>query len=184
MQFHYWFNDHRSRVIALVASGRNRDTDAAYQAEQGLQVEHQFESFLLGRVGYEHVVATDGGPFFENRALLDQTFRLHLPLQLIVDNRFREELRWLNTGFSVRLRERIQVNRDFKVRGYTLTPYGSAEIFFDTRYGGFSRYRLTFGVTLPIFRGVSIEPYFVRQEDWLPGNAPTNALGLTLVWAF
>jgi hypothetical protein len=184
LQVHYWFNDHRSRVIALVASGRNRDTDATYQAEQGLLFEHQFTSYFLGRAGYEHVSATDGGEFFENRALLEQTFRLYLPWQVIGEYRTREDLRWLNTGFSARLRERLQVSRDFTIDRYTFTPYASAEVYFDTRYGTFSRYRLQLGVTLPITRSSSIEPYVVRQDDWIPNGVLTNAFGLTLVYAF
>ena len=104
-QLQYWFNDHQSRLIGLVASGRNRDTDATYQAEQGVQLEHQFTSYFLGRVGYEHASATDGSGFFENRALLEQTFRLYLPAQVIAEYRTREDFRWLNSGFSARLRE-------------------------------------------------------------------------------
>ncbi len=184
IQLQHWFNDHQSRVIALAASGRNRDTDATYQAEQGLLFEHQFASYFLGRVGYEHVSGTDGSAFTEQRALLEQTFRLYLPAQVITEYRTREDLRWLNTGFSARLRERLQVSRDFTIDGYKFTPYGSAEVYFDTRYGTFSRYRLTLGVTLPITRNLNIEPYVVRQDDWLPSGVLTNALGLTLTYAF
>ena len=103
---------------------------------------------------------------------------------MIAEYRTREDFRWLNSGFSARLRERIQVSRDFTIRDYTFTPYGSAEVYFDTRYGTFSRYRLTLGVTLPITRNVSIEPYVVRQDDWIPNGVLTDALGLTLVYAF
>lgn len=184
VQLNYWFDGHRSRAIAMMSTGRNRDTDTSYQAEQGLTFEHRFTDYFLGRIGYRHAASTDGGPFTENRLLLEQTFRLHLPAKVIAEYRTREDLRWLNTGFSARLRERIQVQRDFTIDDYTFTPYASAEVFFDTRYGTFSRYRLTLGVTLPITRNLSIEPYLVRQDDWVPVGVLTNALGLTLIAAF
>jgi len=91
---------------------------------------------------------------------------------------------WFDTGFSVWLRERIQVARDFTIADYTFTPYTSAEVYFDTRYGTFSRYRLTLGVTLPIDRYISVEPYLVRQVDWVPAGVITNALGFTVIAAF
>jgi hypothetical protein len=183
-QLHYWFDDHRSRAIAMASISRNRDSDTSTQAEQGLTFEHQFTGYFLGRIGYRHGAATDGGAFAENRLLTEQTFRLHLPSKVITEYRTREDFRWLNTGFSMRLRERIQVQRDVTIDDYTFTPYASAEVFFDTRYGTFSRYRLTLGVTLPIARHLSIEPYLVRQDDWLPTGVLTNALGLLLIAAF
>jgi hypothetical protein len=184
VQLHYWFDDHRSRVIAMASTSRNRDSDTSFQAEQGLTFEHRFTDFFAGRLGYRHGAATDGGAFTESRVLTEQTFRLNLPSTAIAEYRTREEFRWLNTGFSTRLRERLQVQRDFAIDDYTFTPYASAEVFFDTRYGTINRYRLTLGITLPITRQLSVEPYLVRQNDWVPTGVLTNALGFTVIAAF
>jgi len=184
VQLHYWFDDHRSRVIAIASTSRNRDSDTAYQAEQGLTFEHQFEPYFLGRIGYRHGSATDGSGFYENRLLTEQTFRIYLPSKVIAEYRTREDFRWLNTGFSMRLRERGQVQRDFTIGNYTFTPYGSAEVTFDTRYSTFSRYRLTLGVTLPLVHHLSVEPYLVRQVDWVPTGVITNALGFLVIATF
>lgn len=184
LQLHYWFDDHRSRAIAMSSVSRNRDSDTSTQAEQGLTFEHRFADYFAARLGYRHGAATDGGSFSENRALAEQTFRLDLVSKVIAEYRTREEFRWLNSGFSVRLRERLKVRRDFTIADYTFTPYTSAEVFFDTRYGTFNRYRLTLGVTLPITRQLSVEPYLVRQNDWLPHGVLTNALGLNVIAQF
>jgi hypothetical protein len=184
VQLHYWFNEHRSRAIAMASVSRNRDSDRNTQAEQGLTFEHQFTDYFLSRLGYRHGSAVDGGAYYENRLLAEQTFRLHLPSDVIVEARTREDFRWLNSGFSVRLRERIQVQRDFVIDDYRFTPYASVEVTFDSRYGQFSRYRLTLGVTLPITHHFSIEPYLVRQVDWVPSWVNTNAIGLTFIAAF
>jgi len=184
VQLHYWFDDHRSRAIAMASVSRNRDSDTSFQAGQGLTFEHRFTDYFAGRLGYRHGAATDGGAFTENRALAEQTFRLDLALKVIAEYRTREEFRWLNSGFSVRLRERLKVRRDFTIGDYAFTPYASAEVFFDTRYGTFNRYRLTLGVTLPITRQLSIEPYLVRQNDWVPTGVLTNALGFKVIAQF
>lgn len=184
VQAHYWFNEHRSRAILMTSLSRDRDNIGTFQAEQGLTFEHQFTDWFLGRIGYRHGSSTEGGPFYENRLLLEQTFRVALPAKTFIDYRTRTDFRWLNDGFFVRLRERMQVFRDFEIAGYTFTPYGSAEVFFDTRVGAFNRYRLTAGVTLPIDKHVSVEPYFTRQVDYGPVGAITNALGFILTMAF
>ncbi|TAJ91048.1 MAG: DUF2490 domain-containing protein [Reyranella sp.] len=95
----------------------------------------------------------------------------------------REDFRWLDSGFAVRLRERLQVQRDVTIGNYTFTPYTSAEVFFDTRYGQFARYRLTLGTTFPIDKHISVEPYLIRQVDWVPSGVITNALGFILIMA-
>lgn len=184
VQAHYWFNEHRSRAILMASLGRNRDTDTSYQAEQGLTFEHRFTDHFLGRIGYRHGSATDGGAFYENRLLTEQTIRLYLPSAVIAELRTREDFRWLNSGFSVRLRERLQLQRDVTVFDYTFTPYASAEIFFDSRFGDFARYRMTAGVTLPIRRHIYVEPYYVRQIDTAPAPIITNAIGLIGIVAF
>jgi hypothetical protein len=183
-QVHYWFNEHRSRAILMGSLSRDRESIGTYQAEQGLTFEHQFAPWFLGRIGYRHGSSTDGGPFTENRLLLEQTFRVALPATTFIEYRTRTDFRWLNDGFFVRLRERIQVFRDFEIAGYTFTPYTSAEVYFDTRVGAFNRYRLTLGANFPIDKHVSVEPYLVRQVDWAPVGAITNALGFILIMAF
>jgi hypothetical protein len=184
VQAHYWFNEHKSRAILMGSLSRDRESRSTFSAEQGLTFEHQFTSFFLGRIGYRHGSSTEGGAFTENRLLTEQTFRLYLPSKVIADYRTREDFRWLNDGFFVRLRERIQVQRDVTIDDYTFTPYGSAEVFFDTRYSQFARYRLILGANFPIDKHVSVEPYLVRQVDWVPAGVITNALGFILIMAF
>lgn len=183
LQYHHWFDD-RTRAIAMTAVSRDLAAASSYQAEEGLTLEHRFADFFLGRIGYRHGGATDGDPFNENRLLVEQTFRLHLPSKVIAEYRTREDFRWLDTGFSMRLRERLQVQRDVTIDAWTFTPYASAEVYFDTRYDQFSRYRLTAGVTLPVDRHFSVEPYLVRQVDYAGNSAITNAIGLLLIAAF
>jgi len=101
---------------------------------------------------------------------------------VIADYRTREDFRRLNSGFSVRLRERLQIQRDFTIADYTFTPYASSEVFLHALW----RVRALspdLGGHPAGHRHISIEPYLVRQVDWLPGII-TNALGFIAIATF
>ncbi len=91
-QIHYRFDD-RTRAIAMTAVSRDLASQSSYQAEEGVTVEHRFADYFLGCIGYRHGGATDGDPFNDNRLLIEQTLRLHLPGQIIADYRMLEDLR-------------------------------------------------------------------------------------------
>ncbi|HEY6982702.1 DUF2490 domain-containing protein [Reyranella sp.] len=176
--------DEATQVIGMVTYNRDQDSGQVYQAEGGAVVEHRFADWFYGRIGYRHANATDGGPFVENRLLTEQTFRIRLPGKVSIDARTREDFRWLNTGYSMRFRERLQVQRDTSIGDYVFQPYASAEVYFDTRYGQFARYRLIVGSTFPIDRHLSVEPYLARQVDFASSSAVVHALGLILHLSF
>ena len=185
LQFHKWFNEHQSRAIFMLSVNRDRDSGSATQAEAGLTFEHHFTDWFWGRIGYRHGNAADGGPFEENRLLTEQIFNVPLGFGFSAAFRTREDFRWLNDGFSIRLRERILVQRDVTIGDYLFTPYASAEVYFDTKYNlMMSRYRLTVGVTLPIHKHFYFEPYLARQVDNVGNFTVTNAIGLLFTTAF
>src|SRR5262249_38658864 len=115
LQFHYWFDEHRSRAIFMGTHNRDLDSGTFAQAQVGLTFEHQFAKNIWGRLGYRHGNATDGGPFYENRLLTEQTFGVPLADVATVLFRTRQDFRWLDTGFVFRVRERMQVQRDFTI---------------------------------------------------------------------
>jgi hypothetical protein len=183
LQVHYRF-DERTKVIGLVNHSRYRDSDVAYQAEIGAALDHRFTDVFSGRIGYRHGQSTDGGPFREDRLMLEQTFRVALPAAVMVDFRTREDFRWLDSGFSMRFRERVQVQRDTMIGDYSFTPYVSAEVFYDTRFDQFSRYRLTAGTTFPLGKHLSLEPYLAHQLDFARSSTLVDAVGLVLTVSF
>lgn len=183
LQIEHRFDD-RTKAIVITSYNRDRDSGSVYQAEVGYTLDHRFTDFFSGRVGYRHGFATDGSAFYENRLLAEQTFRMALPSRVTVDFRTREDFRWLDTGFSVRLRERVQVQRETTIGDYTFRPYASTELYYDTRYGQFSRYRLIVGTNFPVGPRLSIEPYLAHQVDVVPQSKIIEALGLTLTVSF
>ncbi len=171
-------------MIGSASASRYRDSGTTYEGQVGIALDHRIIDWLSLRGGYRHALALDGSSFRENRGLMEQTIHLTVPARLGLDLRTREDLRWLDTGFSARFRERVTLHRDIDLVGYRLTPYFSAEVFFDTRYDQLNRYRLTVGASLPVKAPLSLEPYLTRQTDFIPSLQNTNALGLTAVLTF
>ena len=183
LQLHYRF-DPQTKAIAMISSSRDQDSGQAYEGQVGLAVEHKFIDWFLARVGYRYGSALDGHPFQENRLLTEETFRLGALTELKLELRTREDFRWLDTGFFVRLRERALLQREFRIGDYAFVPYVSGEIYFDTKYSQFSRYRLIAGVNFPIARAISIEPYFLEQVDIYPSVVPVPAIGIVAIASF
>ena len=168
----------------MVTTSREQDSGQAFEGQAGLTVEHKFVDWFVARAGYRYGTALDGGDFRENRLLTEQTFRLGAVRDLQLELRTREDFRWLDSGLSVRMRERALLQREFTVAGYAFTPYVSAEIYFDTRYDQFSRYRLIAGANFPVAGPVSIEPYFAQQVDIYPSIVTVPAIGIVAIASF
>lgn len=116
--------------------------------------------------------------------MLEQTFRVAFPAKVMVDFRTREDFRWLDSGYSMRFRERLQVGRDTAIGSYVFTPYVSTEVYFDTRYDQFARYRLIAGSAFPVGKHLTVEPYFAHQVDFARGWTIVDALGFTVTASF
>ena len=184
LQFHKWFNERQSRLIFMTSVSRNRDSDSSYQAEAGLTVEHHFADWLwVARLPPRQC---DRWRAFSGEPPADRADFPSAPIGLgfSADFRTREDFRWLDTGFSMRLRERMLVQRDVTIAHYVFTPYASAEVYFDTRYNQVSRYRLTMGVSLPVGGDFQVEPYLARQVDTVGSFTITHAFGLVLTTSF
>lgn len=179
LQFHHFIAD-KTKLIGIANHARGEESGQIYQAEMGVTLEQRFAELFRGRIGYRHLNATDGGSYYENRMLLEQIVLMPLRDLAMVEFRTREDFRWLDTGYSMRFRERIQVTHDTTIEGYTFSPYVSAEIFFDTRYDQISRYRLIAGSTFPIKKNFAFEIYFAHQVDVAPRSVIIDALSLVL----
>jgi len=176
LRLHHSLDD-LSQVVGILEFNRDQDSGQVEQVTAGVDLDRRFTDWFVGGIGYRHGTATGGGAYYENRLLTEQTFHIPFPQSVSADARTREEFRWLDTGFSMRFRERVQVQRDTTIGDYTFQPYGSVELFYDTRYGEFSRYRLIAGVTFPILSYLSAEPYLAHQVDYASGYTIVDAIG-------
>jgi len=86
------------------------------------------------------------------------------------------------------------LEREYSLGERALVPYASAEIYYDTRFDTFNRYRLTGGVqfhlkkrtsrVLDLRRQETIELYYKYQHDSHSNPSRVHAIGLTFAKHF
>jgi hypothetical protein len=166
-------------ALAMANVTRQRETRTATEAQLGLQLNHRFSDIFTLGAGYRYGFALGHDPFREHRLLAEQTIHVALPADIWLSLRTRQELRWLNEGFSFRVRERVKVERVVELGSRSFTPYVSAEIYYDSRFDTISRGRVMLGAVFPIRPYLSIDIYGTRQSDWRPRTKHTQALGVS-----
>jgi hypothetical protein len=170
----------------------------AFESQIGVHVDYIPNDHLILRTGYRFgtSVGETSEPFKEHRLLTEQTLRKLLPNELLLSDRNREDFRFVNGDFSFRYRNRVTLEREFHLlKGRTVTPYVSGEIFYDTRYQTWNRNRLAVGVQISLRRGpirklllpkrqVILDLYYMRQNDSRSDTAHVNAIGVSLAFHF
>jgi hypothetical protein len=138
--------------------------------------------FLSFRAGYRCITTLPGGaaPSLEHRWTAAVTLRSPLPGSLVVVERNSIDFRFVNNNpFSIRYRNKLQIERDFRIRRIVLTPYISGELDYDTRYSAWYRNRYSIGAQVPLGRRIVCETYFMRQNQSHSSPPHLNKLGLT-----
>ena len=152
-----------------------------------LQQDWQRNKYLWARIGYDRIFeATDasGVEVVENRGVIAFYGRIPLPSSLWLETRTRADFRWIGDDYSNRYRFRLDLSREFDVRGHAVVPYGNFEWFYDTRYDGWARTLATLGAEVTLSSRFRYELYLARQTDRLPEEKNLDALGVALKWYF
>ena len=181
------------RLFFLATTTKAEETKDNLEAQVGAHIDYQLHRKVTLRTGYRYGFSLGGSdPFKEHRIVFEQTVRQPLPLDLILTDRNREDLRWVNKEFSARYRNRITLEREFKVLNRSIIPYGSAEVFYDSRFNTWNRNRLAVGAQFPLKRGtplvslihpqkqVVLDVYVSRQNDSRSEPSRVRALGVAL----
>lgn len=184
--------------LFIPISFRNHQNAGAWEGTFGLQFDFALKPvfrrqlrdrgdvfdkrFMSFRAGYQYTTTLNGNaPYEENRAIVEFTARYLLPAELIVSDRNRGEMRFINgKGFSSRYRNKLQMERDFRIGHLVYTPYISEEVFYDTRYDVWNRYRSAAGVQFPVSPHFIPDVYYLRQNDSRSTPPHVNVLGLKL----
>lgn len=190
------------RLFLLATSSRSVEDGEvfkakAFEAQIGAHIDYIPNKHVMLRAGYRFgtSVGETDDPYTENRILTEQTLRKSLPGKFLLSDRNREDLRFINGDFSFRYRNRVTIEREFRLKQRTLTPYASGEIYYDTRYRAWNRNRLTAGIQTSLRRGpilkmllpkrqVILDLYYMRQNDSRSQTQHVNALGAALAFYF
>ena len=134
---------------------------------------------LLLRLGYRYLPSTDGPP--ENRLVMEATGRYPLKSGFLLSDRNRADLRFIDSVFSWRYRNRLTVERTVSILSYHFSPYVRGEAYFDSNYEKWSRTAEIIGAAFPLRQHTEIEIYYEHQNDTgKSSNRQVDALGLAL----
>ena len=138
--------------------------------------------FLQVRIGYAYSrsAKSSSSQFSEHTPTLEMSPRYYFPKQILITNRAKGDLRFLNGIFTPRFRDRIKLERTFGIGKHAITPYGHAEAFYDWRYNVWHRFRYTFGAEWELNRHVVLEGYYTRQRDNRSSTKYLNAVGVAV----
>ncbi|HTP41651.1 MAG TPA: DUF2490 domain-containing protein [Nitrospiria bacterium] len=137
------------------------------------------DRYFWMRIGYQLLGNLDGEGWgsTEDRGIIEATGRAPLPVKFWLVNRIRVDLRYMETDFSARFRERLGIERQVVVFGVITVPYAEAEIFYDTRYDAWNQQRYQAGAEIGLTERWRIEPYYARQENQRSKPAHLNIVG-------
>ena len=187
-----------SRFRVLVTGEWNAGTDYSYQQLSGgagigfqwkrvsklahmVNINSDKESRLVVGAGYEYLwTDQEGAATDEDRIVIDATPRYRPRSHWLLDSRNRAEFRWVDGEYSTRFRTRLTVERDIPVRkNGRLTPYASAEFFYNFARDSWDEQQYAVGVELPYRRIFMVQAYYLFQHN---SSAPdnVNVLGITL----
>jgi hypothetical protein len=170
----------------------------AFEAQIGAHIDYIPNPHVILRAGYRFgtSVGDSDSPYKEHRFLTEQTLLKFLPGDFLLSDRNREDFRFLDGDFSFRYRNRVTIEREFRLhKKRSITPYVSGEIFYDTRYSIWNRNRLAVGVQTALRPGplrrmglhkrqVILDLYYMRQNDSRASTPRVNALGAALAFHF
>jgi len=138
---------------------------------------------VMLRLSYRYLPAVEGPT--EHRVGVEATGRYPLIRGVLLSDRNRADLRYIDGIFSWRYRNRITAERTFSVRSVHFAPYLRAEVFYDSRFEKWSRTALTAGSTFPIGKHFELEWYYEHQNDTAKSpNRQVDGLGYVLSMYF
>lgn len=121
---------------------------------------------LTFRVGYRYLPTLRGQGATENRGLVELTSRFNLPLNILLSDRNRVDLRFIqDQDFSWRYRNRLTLERNFAIKKYMFTPYVRGEFYYDSRCDKISKNAYTIGSVFPLTKSTEFEVYYEDQRD-------------------
>lgn len=114
----------------------------------------------------------------ENRLNLAATVRLPLGKYALIDRSLFER-RLRSTGNSTRYRNRLQLERPFKLGGTQLGWFLSDEVFYDWSVDDWVRNRFAAGLSRRFNKHFTGDLYYMRQNDGRSRPGDLNVIGLT-----
>jgi hypothetical protein len=134
---------------------------------------------LVLSFGYRYVPSPDKAP--TQRMELASTSHLPLIGGILLSDRNRADLDWSNGQFTWRYRNRVTLERRFKIGSFHPGPYVSAEPFYQSQYNKWSTTALYAGCLFSMHKHYEFNPYYEHQNVTSKHpNQQFNQFGLIL----
>jgi len=173
-----------TRLLFTFAGTRDREDGEKTDGTFGAYFDYRSTDRISVRAGYVYVrgLATEPGETdsIENRLVLDFNYRWRLSECALLVDRSRLDLRDRDGDDSWRVRNRLRLEYETKLRDVAINPYASLEAYYDSRHDSVSRYRFEGGVVIPQGRRLEWDVYVGRQRDSQSATQYANGIGLTL----
>ena len=136
------------------------------------------DNLLVLGAGYKYLAGINQEP--ENRIELDFTTQLPLPGRILLADRNRVDLRFIQASdFTWRYRNSLSAQRTLKIHRFVFSPYAQVEVYYSRSANSWNKTTVQAGVDLPFGKRFDIQPYYERDNNI--GSTPryVNAFGLT-----
>jgi Protein of unknown function (DUF2490) len=185
----------RSRVKAIVEK-HNGEDEAFKQWKVGAVFSHRMKRIVKPRQGdideeneYNLVVGAgyeflrtdqNSGTKDEHRILLQLIPKYLLGAGILGQDRSQFEFRWVNGQYDFRYRNKLIIDRPFKIDKFRFSPYASGEVFWDRNHHSWNENQYAFGVQLPYKKTLMLDTFYMRQNCTTCSLDPLNVIGVTL----
>jgi hypothetical protein len=150
-----------------------------------LNIDPDKEHFLVFGVGYEYLQTIQSGKVKdENRGVIELTPGFLLPGTVLMRDRNRLELRWIDGTYSTTYRNEFSVEREFITHGIRFSPFASAEVFYDSSKHSWNEEWYTAGLLWPYKSFFMLETYYRRENCVTCNPAYWNVGGVTFNFYF
>jgi hypothetical protein len=156
--------------------------DVPIRATKFLIVTPSYMSYSVPASGLNKLPPQSGnftGSYSENQFRIDATVPFNIrKLEISARNMYVRRFRPSPADDINRYRGRISLAYPVAIRHQTWKPFASYESFYDQR-AGWNRNRVWTGVTLPLMRGVALQPSYMWESS--TGNRDVHYLLLGLI---
>jgi hypothetical protein len=137
---------------------------------------------LMFRGGYTYTLTpeSNGHNKIENTATFLADARVPLKNGLLLIERNRGDLRFIDGAYTPRYRNRLRLERRTQVGRLDFIPYAQVEVFYDWKYDAFAPWRYSLGSEFRLNRHIILEGNYTRQRNTKSSPEYVNALALTL----
>lgn len=180
-----WFHLTAPLQLLLTETGvRDSESGDKSQGAFGVFLDYRLNDHITVRAGYRYLenltLTTGARENVEHREVFDFNYSWRLGESMQIVDRTRIDMRDQEGTTSNRYRNRLLINRKLEIHRVILTPYASAEAFYDTKYDELNRLQFRAGSALATGPNVVWDFYLARQRDTYPMTKFVNALGITL----